>query len=78
MIEPSVTVDVIYGSIELEQRRIVDGDTLVFQGRSIHRRIDGTVERVTEWESLSRITGPWQLYIGPTHDITSGSSHPPQ
>ena len=59
-----MNIIVKFGSIEPQTEYRREGSAMVCYSRAIHRDINGNIEKVTEWEPLSRITNWAEVYGG--------------
>ena len=50
-----VKCGIIFSSVELQRKYVIEDLSLVCYGRSIHRNINGLTIKITPWEVLSRL-----------------------
>lgn len=49
-----VRLDLIFGTIEIQTRVMPIPNGFSYQGRSIHRGMNGNIEKITPWEENLR------------------------
>jgi hypothetical protein len=48
--EPKITIEMLFGTVELQQRRVFDGNRMGYESRKITKDRDGTVTNIGEWQ----------------------------
>jgi hypothetical protein len=48
--EPKITIKVLFGSVELQQRTVFDGNRIGYESRKITKDRDGAVTSIGEWQ----------------------------
>jgi hypothetical protein len=44
-----IVVNIVYGTIEMQQRMVLDGNRMGYESRTVTKDIDGTVTKIGEW-----------------------------
>ena len=57
-----IKIDIVMGSVTPETDYRLEGGAMVCYSRAIHRNASGDIEKITEWEPLSKITNWTDVY----------------
>jgi len=71
-----IKIDIKFGSVEPQTDYRLEGGAMVCYSRAIHRDINGTVEKITEWEPLSKISNWTDVYGARSFDDVSREPMP--